>query len=444
MKRITSAILFLILLSPSLRAQVNSSVFYSNDHNIELAATFPSLLGLDRARMQMDLLGYYAYINSTAFSFNYLRQFISSNLLQNSDINRISNGLSSKNRLYMGSSFRPIELYFKIGKNLTLGAGGKLRTDLRFSFDGKLPEVLWKGNAAYAGETINLLRMDGLIESPVELYAAAALSIPNWENISIRAGIRPKVLISYGAFQIEDSKVDLFTEENGSYFDLDYQFRANMAFPGDTLPNRFGPAMQAYTLGIDLGASVILNKTYYFSASLLDVGKMQYSMNVRNYNGSGSLRYEGIEISDLSGNLNINDSTLTASLDYNSTRESFSTPLPSRLAIQAMYRIARKKINGREYHLFSAGITLIQGLNARSTFGSQTFVSLGAHVNPGGFFNVGANINSYNLKQWGLGANASFRLFAFRFGVGSSNIFAFTGNEPGSYGDLMISGGLNF
>jgi len=394
--------------------------------------------------MQIDLLGYYAYINSTSFRFNYLRHFISSKLLQNSDINQISSSLSNKGSLRMGLTFRPIELYLKIGKNLTLAAGSKVRPDLRFSFDGKFPEVLWNGNAQYAGEKINLLSMEGLMETPVELYGAAALSIPNWESFTLRAGIRPKVLISYGTFQVEDSKVDLFTEENGRYLDLDYQFRANMAQPGDSLPGSFLPVMQAYTLGMDLGISMILHNTYQFSASLLDIGKMNYKKNVSNYSGSGTVHYEGIEISDLAGNLNFNDSTLTASLEDHISHESFSTPLPSRLALQAMYRISAKKINGKEYNLFSAGVTLIQGLNARSTFGNQTFLSVGAHVNPGGFFNVGANLNSYNLKQWGLGANASFRLFVFHFGVGTSNILAFMNKSNGSYGDMMISGGLNF
>ena len=444
MKNKIFVIVILIGLALPLRAQVNSSVFYSNDHNIELAATFPSLLGRDRARVQLEFFGFYTYINSTAFSFNYVRQLVRQELLQNNDLNQISNGLGSKNRLFMGYTFRPIEFYIKVGKNLTLGAGSRLRSDLRFSFDGKLPDVLWNGNAAYAGQTINLLTMDGLMESPLELYAAAALSIPNWESITIRAGVRPKVLISYGALQIESSKVDLFTEENGSYLDLDYQFRSNLSLPGDTLPNSFNPVMQAYTVGMDLGVSVILRNTYHFSASLLDVGKMQYNMNVRNYSGSGMVRYEGIELSDLTGDLNINDSTLTGAFDYSTSNEAFSTPLPSRLAVQAMYRIARKKINGREYNLFSAGITFIQGLNSRSTFGDQTFISVGANVNPGGYVNIGANYNSYDLKQWGLGANLSFRLFSFHFGVGSSNILAFTGNREGAYGDLMISGGLNF
>jgi len=437
-------IILLATLAFPLHSQVNSTVFYSNDHNIELASTFPSLLGRDRAKVQVEFLGYYTYLNSTSFRFNYARQLIRDELLNNSDVNQITDGLHLKNRFFAGSSFRPVELYFKTGKNLSIGLGTRLRTDLHFAFEGELPMVLWKGNAPYAGQNINLLTANGLAEAPLEIYTAAALSIPNWESITVRAGIRPKLLISYGTLQLDQAEVNMYTEEEGKYIDFDYQFLANTALPGDSTFSGIVSSPQAMTFAMDLGGSVILNKKYHFSASLLDVGRLRYAKNVDNYSGSGSVRYEGVEFTDLSGNIDVNDSLLNSNFTLDHTQNAFNTPLPTRLAVQAMYRISRTKINGREYNFFSGGITFIQGLSSRSTFSDQTFVSVGANINPGGYINIGSNINTYNFKQSGLGANFSFRLFIFHFGVGSSNVLALVSNKSGAYGDLSISGGLNF
>lgn len=445
MRSICRQIIFVLLAMGALplAAQVNSSVFYSNDHNLENATYFPSQLGMDRSTVQVDLAGAYGYVNNTAFSFNYARRLTGQAVIQNDDISQFSERISGGNELLFGAQLRPIELSLTFNDNLSIALGSKIKSDARFSFDGTLLEVLWNGNAQFAGETVNLGSASALIEYPVEIYSSLAMSFPNWDNLKLRAGVRPKMIMSYAGFQIDHAQVTMFTEENGKYIEFDYGFLANTGLPqvngGD-----FAVSRRATTFTMDLGATAVLANRFHFSGSLLDVGRLKYKKNPRNFHGAGTLTFEGAEVMALRDGVTVNDSAIVNSFEYNETQESFTTPLPARVGLQAFYRVPHEKKNGKEYNKFSAGVTLLQGLSKESTFSDNTFLSLGANYNLGGIVNIGTSFNTYNMDKWGWGLNASARLLIFHLGFGTTNLAPIFTSHSGLYTDFYISGGLNF
>lgn len=437
-----------IAIALSTWAQVDLTGLYSNNSNINNANLFSSHLGLDPATVQVDIINFYGYAGVTSLNRQQLQDLLDANQLNNEDVDNLLQAIGgTDNQFLSGIRFQPLNVAFRIGDKMAFGFGAQERPELRFGLDGGFLELLWRGNGAYGGETVDLGNLILNTNYMREYYVAGAYSIIAEENMKVRVGGRLKVLQGSGAVYAPDNEVSLYTEPDGRYLDFIYRYRMNVGLPFDIDDEEvsFDPFRSAGNgFGIDLGGNIEIG-SWQGSLGISDLGGVRYNNNVYNYFRSDTFRFEGVEVSNALDGLQVNDSAFIATLTaYDEANERFTVPLPAKIALQGAYRIKKTNMDGNDYYAGSVFLTLVQGLNNRSTFGTNTLVSLGGAYDFGNIANVGMHVSTFNFNSLRVGAFASFRLIFLRLGVGSSNLLPLVTRKAGLSTDIHFNLGINF
>lgn len=448
MRKIVLNILLLFCLGLPISAQVDLTGIYSNNANLSNANLFPSHLGDDMATVQVDLINLYGYAGVTTFNRAQVEDLLNATQITNADIDNVLSDLNENtNQFLTGMRFQPLNVGIRINKKIAFGFGAQERPEFRFALDGRFLELLWQGNGDYGGQTVDLGQMALNFNYVREFYVAGAYSIINEDNLKVRVGSRLKVLQSLASIYSPDNNISLYTEPNGRYLDFNYDYRVNTGFPFD--PNAESLNIDPFSasgsgFGIDLGGNVQVGK-WHASLGLTDLGAARYSNNVYNYFQQDTFRFEGVEIGNAIDGIQIDDSAFVAQLtDFSETQEAYTVPLPARIALQGAYRIKKKTAGDHEYYAGSVFVTLVQGINPNSTFGTNTLLSVGGAYDLFSFVNVGANVSTMNFDNLRVGGFLSFRLFVVRLGIGTSNFLPLVSRNSGLSTDVHFNLGINF
>ncbi len=193
------------------------------------------------------------------------------------------NSMTKNNTILFNENTLDVPLPLKKGLiNFTLSNN----TFVYGKIDQDLLGLISKGNSYYKGSTayISDTKITYLKQSGVSISYAKSLST-NKLFISIKPSIQVNQTSGFFNFGIENSSI--FTEENGEYIDLVYNY--NLAYQGDSKP------FSAFGFNANLGIDVISNsgKTF-FSVAIRNYGINNFANN-NFYNGSksGELTYSG-------------------------------------------------------------------------------------------------------------------------------------------------------
>jgi hypothetical protein len=263
--------------------------------------------------------------------------------------------LGEQNRLEAGLRVEPLGASLRLGP-WQLGLHTALQVHGLVDYPAALPALLWRGNAAYLGETVEIgPAVQGLAYR--ELAVSVSRPVTSW----LQAGIRLRYLNGLVAVATPRHHLSLYTHPE--YYDLtletDYELQLATAFsldydsllqggnpgaaprPGDLFNFGRNPG-----LAVDLGVVLKPRENFEVGISVLNLGQINWSYAPYEVRSQGSFTFSGWEIdmqdsvswegweADVEGLLD----SLEATLSPGGQASPFSTSLPGSLLLTAQYQ----------------------------------------------------------------------------------------------------------
>lgn len=273
------------------------------------------------------------------------------------DFGQVIQKLDADNTLRFDQRIETFSIGFKL-LGFAFSAGHANRLSGQLSYPKALPELIWYGNAAYVGQTLQI---------------APRADIFDWNEWSIGVsrqlgplslGARIKYLNGVSAFKTDpDHRSAAITTSADIYqisMDIDYGFHSSSIISAiDTAGLGFDVqfadlegALFSSNRGFayDLGVVYRVNSKLSVSASLLDIGgSIKWSKNGQYFLSQGVYTYDGVSIpgEDI---INGTDSldfdakldTLNDIFNFNKTAANFTTRLPQRTYVQVAFDLTRR------------------------------------------------------------------------------------------------------
>lgn len=428
----------------AIQAQVNLTALYSNNVNLAASNEFPSLLGNDAAAFQLDILNFYSYLGTTTFNRGRLDDFLSLSQINQQDVESILGEIRDVNRFFSGVRIQPVNLAIRTSDRFAFGLGVQERPEFMVNVDGDLLQLAWQGNGPFAGQQVDLGNLSTNLTYMREVWAGASYSLNLSDNIKLRLGAKGKFIQGLASVFTDRSDFSIYTEPNGKYIDIDYDYRLNIAGNPDEVT---GPEslldFRGVGYGGDFGANLQLGRIHA-AVGLVDVGAIRFTNSVTNYSAQGNYRFEGVNITGIVDTISFTDSLYWEELtNYTETNEDFQVPMPTRFSVQLAYRVKGNNVRNREFYKTSIFLTMVQGLSTESTFSDMNMLSVGMSKDLGSILNIGGNVNLYNFSQWGVGGFLSMRLLFMRVGVGTNNILPIFAPASSLRSDIHFNIGFN-
>lgn len=199
------------------------------------------------------------------------------------------NALRSKN--YFGGFWGTdwISASTRLGKNFIYISSSE-HVQWSFAYPTDLFKLLLQGNGQFIGKEVNV----GDFEFDVSHYRKQSLGYTRQINQKLNVGIKMSLL--YGKLNIHSDKnsVTLFTDPTTYALTLGIGYSLQTAGLDSSIlrnPGRywFNPDNRGYS--IDLGGEYQLNKKIHLSASLLDIGRINWNRYTKSYQSSGDIKF---------------------------------------------------------------------------------------------------------------------------------------------------------
>ncbi len=257
-------------------------------------------------------------------------------------------------------------------------------------------------------------------------------------------GAKFKYLIGVGNIQTEKLQAGLHTDSITYELEADFSGTINTANPQAFQSNvsSFNPFSIIGALsgagnngyGFDLGATYKLTKKVRLSASLIDLGAINWREEVTNYNiEEAKYKFRGIDLFQYLVDTNavsedILDS-ITALATVQESNNSYSTRLYSKAYLGASFNVVKALNLGLVWYNSFNPVRYITGLNLSANLKLRHWVS------------ASANYSVYNYRDSNLGLGLSLRMGPIQSFVMTDNIIAVL--RPESTKNLHLSFGFS-
>jgi len=325
----------------------------------------------------------------------------------------------------------------RIGEGILVQAGHRLRVDALVNYPRELPSLLWKGNAQFIGEEVEI-GPDLAAQSYQEFFVGAALPIGEFLTL----GARFKYL--RGTSSLETSRTDLrlLTSDDiyQSILMADYQVNSTgiLEYEGfsdnqfNVPDNPFAGVTGNNGVALDLGAVTTMGPVT-ITASVLDLGRINWTEEVENQTLSGTFEYKGLDILDqtLTDSIDIGSitDTLEALYDIQTSNADYRTNLPTRFFLSASYQMTQDLQLG--------------GLLYGELYRGQFFPAVAASLNwdATNFFSLGGVYSARRESILNLGLHTAIRLGPVQIVAATDNIL--TAFQPGDSQTAHLRLGVN-
>lgn len=335
------------------------------------------------------------------------------------DIDKLDQSLNPYQNIFFNNDIHTIDVSLKLGSAMVM-AGHAFRSSGNIRYPQGLINIAAQGNAAFIGQTIEIAPFVD-VNAYNEIYIGLQKSFG-----SLTLGVKGKLL--YGVANIQTDKANIgFTTDPEIYqlsLQTDYEIRSSAFlrynsldsitadYSGFAFDNLF---YNNQGFAFDIGASYEVNEKFIISASMIDVGKINWDFFPRKYTSKGNFSFDGVDILDLlvdSTSISIQD-TLIDLLKVTEQIENYSTTLPGTYTLGASYQWGEKwRFNGLLLH-------------QRSNNNSRNLLSLSA-VRKISIFDLGIQYTMTKNNYSGLGVFGKVKL-------GPIYAFASTDNIIGAF-----------
>lgn len=339
------------------------------------------------------------------------------------DVNSLIDNLETRNLVRENLEINTLGATLRMGK-LQFSLNHAFHFNAYLDYPRNFPELIWRGNAQFVGQTIDLGH-DLHLLSYSELAAGVAVKLGK-----IQLGGRVKYLSGIGDVSTQRNSLSLYTDPefyaltvNADYrinsaagvdFESFDEFEFNSGFGSFNASNIFN---ENSGLAFDLGAQAELGK-FILAAGIIDLGGIRWKDQVNNYTLNGSFTFEGLDLGEAligsdSSNLQSSVDTLLAIFTPTRTSETYRTQLPAR-----MYLSGRYLVNDT----WSLGaMAFLERYRERS----YTAFALNAQARLTNWIELGASYAVVQKSYFNLGLSAGLNLGPVQLFALTDNVFAF-------------------
>ena len=325
-------------------------------------------------------------------------------------------------------------------KNFYFSASISDIVDVNMLYSDKLAQLAIKGNAPFIGETINLKPLALKAMHYREFAFGAAWDI----NDKLNIGMKAKLLLGKAAVNTEKMDFELTTTEDYYYLDIKSNFLVNSSLPSfkvdssDVTISEYMLYGSNIGVGLDFGATYKLNDLWNFSASVLDLGYIQYDRYLRTYSSDTEFTYKGIDVMQFEGMEDkerearideIKDSLIDL-FDIQQSANRFIVPLTAKIYLGADYQFSDKEMISALVR-----IEIFKGV-IRPSFTASYYRQLNDH------FGVSASYSMINRSYLNLGLGLVANFNPFQFYIATDNIIGVITPDNVRYGNIHV--GINF
>jgi hypothetical protein len=306
--------------------------------------------------------------------------------------------------------------------------GQNLRFETQVDFNRNLFDMLLEGNAPYIGQNVEIGPYANLL-----LYNEFFLGVgTKLQNLQI--GARIKRLNGLANFETAKNSFSIYTSEEIYQLDFntEYRIQTNMIYdslkfslnPGGTLFNNFRNGGWA----LDFGLRADILEQFTLTASLLDMGMINWSNNTTTILTEGEYEFKGFDLVEL-----VTDSlevirldSLSRIIEVTRSNDNYRSGLPVKFYLGLQYYpVEEWEVNALFYNTFSSGR-------------SQPTLRLGATYKPSEFFHAGFAY-TWNRYAWvNLGLSLEAHLQWFHAFIAMDNIFDLFRPVFGNYFNTRI------
>lgn len=471
-------------------AQNNPAVLYGSHYHQQAARLNPAKLGdsytnLDITGLPLPVPTFNLYTwagNNRLGAKDFQKYFIDGgNTIDSLTIEDFIGRFKNKNIIGAGMQAQVFGFSFKINKktkvmdmdNPDLVDIPVIRRDeiITISFDiieraaisTRIPKELaafvWRGNGSpeFLGREVDLGNLATNGYWLREFSLGAAMPIYQGLDVKVRAGVRLKYLQGIAAVRSKRAKFTVLTQDptQGGTINVNADYLVNVSTPlqVDTAGNfveldnpSAGTFLQAQGsgFGIDLGTSITIQDRFVGTFSLIDLGGVGFRKNVVNYSLNASESFNGVTIpgdfsaGNFDGANGILDS-LTTNFEPQNSFNRFSIPLPTRVMLQAEYKVPRIDKKGRKFNKHHFFLTYIQGFGEYGISTARPSFTAAYSHNLGQQMNFGFSATSGGYSGFGIGSFVSFKIGYYRLGLGTNNLTALMFRSGGKGADFSFN-----
>ncbi len=252
-----------------------------------------------------------------------------------------SNGLHFQNNLHLET------LAINYQKdNWRIDLNQSFRFIDEFKMTPETTSFLLKGNTPYLGQEIALEAQNDLL-----LYNELGLGFAYKWIPGINVGVRVKYLSGIANMQSEQSDLTIYTDPTDFSIESSGTHLINTAGLFENVGDEskgikefklsesfFG---ESNGFGFDLGLDFDINENLVLSASIQNIGKINWKENTRQFKSNGNKRYES-SIPSADGELGVNFNTLSDSLQqvlgFSNKEVAYSSNLPLSMYFSGLYK----------------------------------------------------------------------------------------------------------
>ena len=272
------------------------------------------------------------------------------------DVNALIAHLEDNNLVREHLEFSTLGLGLRLNQSFGLSFQHLVHFNAYLAYPKVLPQLVWKGNGPFIGQTI-------LLDHDLQLFAYNEFALGAYfERNALQAGARVKFLTGIGDVSTERGRAALYTDT--AFYQLqflaDYQLNTSAYFDYQTyndlqLNYDFGQFRlnRLFTanpgLAFDLGVRLKQEK-WWLAASALDLGSIRWKEEIRNYRAEGEYAFDGLDISQaLTGDsVNFESAldTLKQLFSFPPTAEAYTTSLPAKVYLSGGVQLGERWMVG--------------------------------------------------------------------------------------------------
>ena len=345
-KFLLSVILTLTAIS-SVFAQQNLTLYNMEFIPQRLYAN-PSFIHSNKVYIGLPMISsQYFSVSNSGFKYSDLVTHVGDSLAL--DYDNMLSKLSENN--YLSTAIQPdlLSFGFRVKKNY-ISFNATAKTGFSFRYPKNFMELIWKGNGGLLGEEVNLN-----FGVNAFAYAEYGLGFAREINDKLTVGVKVKYLSGIANLWTEKTDISLTTDPNTYAITAKSDIKVNATYDTAMFNNvNVGNILFSKNKGwgLDLGGNYKVSEKFHLSASVVDLGFINWKQGVSNYqskNPGGSFTFEGLDlnqiINDDDTTSNVGDviaDTLTKTFQIDTAHNAYKTKLSTKIYIGGNYYLTEK------------------------------------------------------------------------------------------------------
>lgn len=316
------------------------------------------------------------------------------------DLQNALDKMPKTNYLSMNARIDLLSFSFTVGpnKNNFIYANITQRIATRFTMPSDLLNFIWKGNAAYLGETLDLKNLSGDASVFTEYGVSYARKLL---DDKLRVGITAKYLNGQLNTSIDNRGMTVYTDPNNYDITVKADFTARTSAFFNDMDN-IDPMKIAFSgnhgFAFNIGAHYMIDDHWEVAASANDLGMIFWKDNINNFElNDANFTYQGLDLATYITQPDSADAfeefvdTLKAVFDIQENQNSYSTNLSSNIYVSGAYKFTEKDRLGLDFYgeIFRNHFEPAVAINYTRKFGTIFHLSGSYMYNNRSFANLG-------------------------------------------------------